>query len=91
MMKHQDYRQSVQKDNDRHERAKRQKNGLFGLLLYGGTLGLLLVVPMVAGAYLGRWLDAMSPVFQTRWTVSLILLGIALGVWNVIWYLRQHP
>lgn len=54
-----------------------------GMLLYGGTLGLLFVVPIVAGAYLGRWLDTLATGYSVRWTVSLIVLGIAIGGYHV--------
>ncbi|MGJ0517139.1 MAG: AtpZ/AtpI family protein [Methylomicrobium sp.] len=61
-----------------------------GILLYGGTLGLLFVVPIVAGAYLGRWLDTLASGYSVRWTVSLIVLGIAVGGYNVFRFLRDR-
>jgi len=61
-----------------------------GILLYGGTLGLLFVVPIVAGAYLGRWLDTLASGYSVRWTVSLIVLGITVGGYNVFRFLRDH-
>ena len=85
-----DFRDSVQRDSKREQKGERERAGLFGLMLYGGTLGLLLVIPMVGGAYFGRWLDSLSPQFGTRWTVSFIILGVAAGVWNVVWYIREH-
>jgi ATP synthase protein I len=61
---------------------------ILGVMLYGGTLGLLFVVPVIAGAYLGRWLDTLQPGYSVRWTVSLILLGLAVGAFNVYRFLR---
>jgi ATP synthase protein I len=61
-----------------------------GILLYGGTLGLLFVVPIVAGAYLGRWLDTLASGYSVRWTVSLIVLGITIGGYNVLRFLRDR-
>jgi len=61
-----------------------------GILLYGGTLGLLFVVPIVAGAYLGRWLDTLASGYSVRWTVSLIVLGITVGGYNVFRFLRDR-
>lgn len=83
-----DFRVSVERDSEQQKKAEQQQAGLFGMLFYGGTLGLLLVIPMVGGAYLGRWLDSLSPGYETRWTISLIILGIVAGIWNVIWYIR---
>ncbi|QPK61734.1 AtpZ/AtpI family protein [Methylomonas sp. LL1] len=60
-----------------------------GMLFYGGTLGLLFVVPIVAGAYLGRWLDTLASGYSVRWTVSLIVLGIVVGGYNVVRFLQE--
>ncbi len=59
-----------------------------GIAFYGGTVGLLFVVPIVAGAYLGRWLDSLVTGYSVRWTVSLIVLGIALGAYNAYRYMK---
>lgn len=85
---HEELRESLRRDNARQDRHEQEPAGLFGLLMYGGTLGLLLVIPMVGGAYLGRWLDTLNPEFGTRWTVSFIVLGVAAGIWNMVWYIR---
>lgn len=66
------------------------KGGLLGMLLTGGTLGLLFVLPVVAGAYLGRWLDEMAHGYSVRWTVNLLLLGLCAGAFNVYAFLREH-
>jgi len=52
-------------------------------------LGLLFVVPIVAGAYLGRWLDTLATGYSVRWTVSLIVLGIGVGAYNVFRFLQE--
>ena len=71
---------------------KEQKPARFvvGIVLYGGTLGLLFVVPIVAGAYFGRWLDTQMSGYSVRWTISLILLGIAVGAYNVMHFLGKR-
>ncbi|MDH4052251.1 MAG: AtpZ/AtpI family protein [Rubrivivax sp.] len=67
-----------------------RKPGVLGLLVTGGTAGLLLVVPLVLGAYLGRWIDEQAAGYSVRWTVNLILLGLAVGVFNVVIFFRTH-
>lgn len=67
-----------------------RRAGVLGLLVTGGTAGLLLVVPLVLGAYLGRWLDERAPGYSVRWTVNLILLGLAVGVYNVYRFFKEH-
>jgi ATP synthase protein I len=71
----------------RRLRAARRA-GLLGLLVTGGTAGLLLCVPLVIGAYLGRWLDERATGYSVRWTLNLILLGLAIGIANVILFFR---
>ena len=50
--------------------------------VYLGTLGLVFVLPVVAGAYLGRWLDQQLAGYSVRWTLSLLLLGVAVGAYT---------
>ena len=76
-------------DIERLDEKERKPATLAGTVFYGGTLGLLFVVPIVGGAYLGRWLDMLSPGYSVRWTVSLIVLGIALGAWNVYRFVKE--
>lgn len=83
-------REAIARDSARMQKGEHRRPSLLGLLLYGGTLGLLFVVPIVAGAYLGRWLDTMMTGFSVRWTISLIVLGIVFGIWNVYRYLKEH-
>ncbi len=46
-----------------------------------GVLGWMIVVPMLGGVFLGRWLDR---VFDSglHWTAPLLILGLALGAWS---------
>lgn len=85
-----DMRDSIKKDVEQHKQARLNPATLFGFLVYGGTLGLLLVLPMVGGAYLGLWLDSLQEEYGSRWTVSLIIIGVVAGLWNVYWYVREH-
>lgn len=79
---------STSEDVRRLQKREKQPATLIGLMLYGGVLGILFVVPLVGGAYLGRWLDSLAQGYSVRWTLSLIVLGIALGIYNVIHFLR---
>lgn len=71
------------------ERRRRfRRSGPIGLILTGGTVGLLFVVPLLMGAYFGRWLDGQFAGYSVRWTVSLIVLGIGIGAYNVYRFLK---
>jgi ATP synthase protein I len=50
---------------------------------------LLFVLPVVAGAYLGRWLDSLLEGYSIRWTLSMIFLGLLIGAFNVWLQLRE--
>ena len=79
----------TRRDLRRLDDKVRQPATWVGMLFYGGTLGLLFVVPIVAGAYLGRWLDTLAAGYSVRWTVSLIVLGIVVGGYNVVRFLQE--
>jgi ATP synthase protein I len=71
------------------KRIKKAAKGRDTLLAYSvflGTLGLLFIVPVIGGAYLGLWLDSRGAGYSIQWTVSLIMLGVIIGAVNV--YLR---
>jgi ATP synthase protein I len=80
----------TRRDIERLKRKAFASSTWIGILLYGGTLGLLFVVPIILGAYLGRWLDTLAPGYSVRWTVSLIVLGITVGGYNVFRFLRDR-
>lgn len=79
----------TRRDIERLMQKERKPATWVGMLLYGGTLGLLFVVPLIAGAYLGRWLDTLASGYSVRWTISLIMLGIATGAYNVFRFLQE--
>jgi ATP synthase protein I len=70
-------------------RAQREIPTVLGQSLYMGTLGLLLVLPVVGGAYLGRWIDGMVAGYSVRWTLSCLFLGLVVGGVNVYLLMRD--
>ena len=64
--------------------AEKQKSGLWRYASVIGISGWLFAIPVVAGAYLGRYLDAKLSA-GISWTLTFLILGIALGIYNV-WY-----
>jgi ATP synthase protein I len=54
-------KRTVEEQAARIKRAERERRTLLAQTAYLGTLGLLLVLPAIAGAYLGRWLDPLRP------------------------------
>jgi len=77
------------RDVRRMRQAERERSTLLAQTIFLGTLGLVMVIPVVAGAYLGRWLDSLISGYSVRWTVSLIVLGLAIGIMNVYLLLKR--
>ena len=73
----------------RMRQADRERPTLLAQTVYVGTLGLLLVLPMLAGAYLGRWLDGLGEGYTLRWTLSLLLAGVVIGAVNVYFFIQE--
>jgi ATP synthase protein I len=81
---------SVDRDARRLRKAERERDSLLAQTVYLGTLGLVFVLPVVAGAYLGHWLDGLSPGYSMRWTLSLLFLGLVIGALNVYFLIRSR-
>jgi len=82
-------RKRVERQARRMQKAERDRPTLIGQTVYAGTLGLLFVLPVIGGAYLGRWLDSLAPGYSIRWTLSLILVGVFVGGVNVYLFIRE--
>jgi len=82
-------KQQVEQRVKRLIRAQRDKPTVLGQSLYMGTLGLLLVLPVVGGAYLGRWIDGMVAGYSVRWTLSFLFLGLIIGGVNVYLLIKE--
>jgi ATP synthase protein I len=83
-------KQAVARESERMKRAERERMRLIAQTVYLGSLALLFVIPVVAGAYLGRWIDSLFSGYSIRFTVSLIVLGVALGALNVYLFVRER-
>ncbi len=82
-------KESVEKRTRRVARADRERPTLMAQTVFLGTLGLVFVLPVVAGAYIGHWLDEMAPKgFSIHWTVTAIFIGIFVGAVNVYLLIR---
>jgi ATP synthase protein I len=79
----------VERQAERMRKAEHDRPTLIGQTVFVGTLGLLFVLPVIGGAYLGRWLDGLASGYSLRWTLSLILLGVFVGALNVYLFIRD--
>lgn len=89
MNNHDELKQRVSKQVSRRQQADKDRPTLLAQTAYLGTLGLLFVVPVIVGAYLGRWLDGLVEGYSLRWTLSLIIIGVAVGAFNVYRLIKE--
>lgn len=83
-------RKRVELQAQRMKQAEKDRPTLLSQTVYIGTLGLLFVLPVVGGAYLGLWLDEMVEGYSIRWTLSMILLGVIIGGINVYLFVQER-
>jgi ATP synthase protein I len=84
-----DLRKQVERQAERMKKAERERPTLISQTVYLGTIGLIFVLPVVGGAYLGDWLDSLAEGYSYRWTVSLIVVGLIVGALNVYLYIKE--
>lgn len=83
-------KKASERDAERMEEAERNRPRLIAQTAYLGSLALLFIIPVVGGAYLGRWIDSLFEGYSVRWTVSMIILGIVIGFINVHLFIRER-
>ena len=71
-------------------KAEHEQSTLLSQTVFTGTLGLLLVLPIVVGAYFGHWLDGKLDYYSVRWTLGMIMLGVIIGALNVYLFIRDR-
>jgi len=82
-------KEEVARQIRRMKQAERDRPTLLRQTVYLGTLGLLFVMPVIVGAYVGRWLDGLSAGYSMRWTLSMIVLGVGVGAVSVYLNVRE--
>ena len=81
--------EQVERQAKRMRRAEKDRPTLLAQVRYLGGIGLVFLLPVIAGAYAGRWLDSLAAGYSVRWTVSLIFLGVVIGAVNVYFFVRE--
>ena len=86
---HEQLRKQIDRQVRRMEKAQRERATLLSQTVSIGVLGLVFVLPVVAGAYLGRWLDTLVAGYSIRWTLSMLFIGVVVGAVNVFLLVRE--
>jgi len=88
-MQQDELRRKVERQAQRMKKAERERSTLMGETIYIGSLGLVFVLPVIGGGYLGNWLDSQAEAYSFFWTISLLLLGVFVGMLNVYFFIRE--
>ena len=89
MNNHTELKDKVEYQIKRIKKAERERPNLISQTIYIGTLGLVMVLPVVAGVYLGRWIDSLFEGYSMRWTLSLLITGVVIGFFNVYYLIKE--
>ncbi|MGI4993004.1 AtpZ/AtpI family protein [Halobacteriovorax sp. GFR7] len=84
------FKNRIKKDIERIKTSEKSKNTLLSQTIYLGAIGIMLALPIIGGAYLGRWLDEKVLGFSFSWTISLIFLGVVIGGINVYFFIKRN-
>jgi len=89
MNRQQQLKKRIDTQIERMKQAEKDRPNLLSQTVYIGTLGLVMVLPIVGGAYLGHWLDGLVAGYSVRWTLSLLFLGVVIGFFNVYFLIKN--
>jgi len=82
-------KKSLKSNIEQIEKANRERKTLLAQTAYLGAVGIIFIIPVVVGAYVGVWLDRKLTGFSFSWTISLIFLGILIGAVNVYLFMKD--
>jgi len=84
------FREEVRVKAARRLRARRQPpRSVWAGFAFFGLIGWSVVVPTLAGAAVGWWLDRHHPDGRS-WTLVLLVAGLVLGCWNAWRWVEQE-
>jgi ATP synthase protein I len=89
MNNHQLLKKKIENQIKRIKKAEHDRPNLLSQTVSIGTLGLVMVLPVIVGVYLGRWLDNMVEGYSMRWTLSLLFTGLVMGAFNVYFLIKN--
>lgn len=88
-MNNQQLKNKIERQVKRIKKAEHERPNVLSQTIYIGTLGLVMVLPVIGGVYLGRWLDSMMDGYSMHWTLSLLFTGLVVGIFNVYFLIKD--
>ena len=89
MNNQQNLKKKIESQIKRIKKAEDDRPNLLSQTVNLSTMVLVMLVPIIAGAYLGHWLDGMMEGYSMRWTLSLLFIGVVIGIFNVYFLIKD--
>ncbi len=82
---------TVDKKAARKLRARRERERtVWSWLGMMGLVGWSVAIPTLLGIFIGLWLDARTEGDRISWTLTLLILGVALGCWQAWYWVKRE-
>jgi ATP synthase protein I len=88
MKKNEKFPEQIEKSAKELMKARREKSGFMHYAYVLGVGGWLFVIPVVAGAYFGKYLDKRFEQ-DVSFTLALTLIGTVVGIYNLCYFLLR--
>lgn len=70
-------------------REEQRRTAWFGLGMFG-LVGWSVAIPSLLGIAFGLWLDERWAQQQVSWTLTFLIIGVALGALNAWYWIKQE-
>ncbi|RUM28181.1 MAG: F0F1 ATP synthase subunit [Aquifex sp.] len=62
---------------------EKKEENIWYAMTYIGSVGIVFLFPVLLGTYLGWWLDGKYRTGKISWTITLMIIGVFTGAYNV--------
>jgi ATP synthase protein I len=79
------FSRDIEKSAKELKKGRKERSAFWHYAYVLSVGGWLFVIPVVGGAYFGKYLDKRIGGGGISWTLTFIVIGMAVGIYN-IWY-----
>jgi ATP synthase protein I len=82
-------KKNIESQVKRIKKAEHDRPNLLSQTVNLSTMVLVMLLPIITGVYLGHWLDGRIEGYSMHWTLSLLIIGIVIGIFNVYFLIKE--
>lgn len=82
-------KKKIESQVKRIKKAEQDRPNLLSQTVNLSTVVLVMLLPIIGGVYLGHWLDSLVEGYSMHWTLSLLIIGIVIGIFNVYFLIKE--